>query len=151
MIRYGSDKSIKYITYLICHISERTHNTYSDIVNYLGRENLGYLYEYADIIHCEYIENIVTEFVEKCNIPTGNFVYDYKKQTHTGLSSVFHYLIVDVQNEINKEKGMHIVDTLIEVYNSYIGKKLLEFDNCLYWQTPEIIFDSYIENEIIDF
>ena len=49
---------------MIIHCTKRQKNTRVDVVNTLGR-NLDKIYDLADVYHCDNIDNVSGEFVEK--------------------------------------------------------------------------------------
>ena len=59
---------------LIEYIGRMRKQCRCEIVDYLGRENIKRIYNYADVFHCEPIEKVATEFIEQCKIPEGKYI-----------------------------------------------------------------------------
>ncbi len=54
--------------------SDRIHgknhkNTRYDVLKYLGEEDVERIYGYADVFHCEPIEKVADDFIQKAQIP----------------------------------------------------------------------------------
>ena len=56
---------------LIENIGRNRKQHRREITDYLGRENIKRIYDYADVFHCEPIQKVAAEFMEQCNIPEG--------------------------------------------------------------------------------
>lgn len=62
-----------YLCSLIEYMGRKTKNPRGIVVEALGVKELKHIYDFADVYHCENIEKVATELVEKHNIPTGNY------------------------------------------------------------------------------
>ena len=67
------DNDLFYTCSLIDYIARKTKNIRADIVNNLGKKNLEKIYDLADVYHCDNIDSVSEEFIEKCNIQDGKF------------------------------------------------------------------------------
>ena len=67
-----NNDSLFYTCSLIEYISRITKNFPKTVISFLG-EYLKKIYNYADIFHCEPIEKVADDFIQKCNITNGNF------------------------------------------------------------------------------
>lgn len=63
------DNDLFFTCSLVEYIARKTRNRPSDIVDYLGTTNLEKIYDLADIYHCDNIEDVSDEFIQKCEIP----------------------------------------------------------------------------------
>ena len=63
-----NNDSLFYTCSLIEYISRITKNYPKTVISFLG-EYLKKIYNYADIFHCEPIEKVADDFIQKCNIP----------------------------------------------------------------------------------
>lgn len=140
MIRKGFDNSTKFVCWIIARTAFHTNNTCKDVLNKAGKEYVRNLYNFADILHCENPDKIMNEIIEECNITNGNFIRP-EKPDFNPLSKVFMRLIVDLRDE---GYGYDLVDIMFEVYNNPIGIEIENYSNCLYWQSPECIFECYV-------
>ena len=67
-----NDNNLFYVCSLIEYIARKTRNNRWDIVNSLGRD-LQRIYDYADVFHCEPIEKVADDFIQKDEITSGNY------------------------------------------------------------------------------
>ena len=58
---------------LIELIGRMTKNKRQDVVDYLGTEDVTRIYQYADVFHCEPIEKVTDDFIQRNQIPEGSF------------------------------------------------------------------------------
>ena len=64
---------IFYVCSFIEYLARVTKNKRKDTVNILGEQNIKKLYDFADVYHCQSMEETTEEFLEKCNIVQGDF------------------------------------------------------------------------------
>ena len=132
---------------LIEYISRIKTNRRSDIVNYLGSD-LKRIYDYADVFHCEPIEKVADDFIIRNNITHGE--YDniskckYVVPDYWDIGEVFERLIEDSYEEEDVISGM------IEVYNSWLAEKILNFNSDLYYQSREYIAACFKEGKLLE-
>ena len=77
---------------------------------------------------------------------TGNSLYVAKKIGGELISipqamknKVFEY----------EDEKIGIVDALIKVYNSFISKKIDDYNSSVYYENPSYIFECYKENKML--
>lgn len=58
---------------LIEYIARKTKNKNSDVVNFLGKDNIAKIYDLADIYHSDNIDRVSDDFIEDFN---SSFYYD---------------------------------------------------------------------------
>ncbi|MCD8165841.1 MAG: hypothetical protein LUE93_06780 [Bacteroides sp.] len=136
-----------FVCSLIEYIGRKTKNHRNVVVNAIGREKLRHLYELADVYHSENIDKISDELIRDCRIEQGVFdnieKANYLIPTHWDIGKVYKRLIVDVWNKQGKEP----VDALIEVYNSWLSRKIEDFNSSLYYENPDYLYESYVKGE----
>lgn len=131
---------------LIEYISRITNNRRSDIVNYLGSD-LKRIYDYADVFHCESIEKVADDFIVRNNITNGE--YDniskckYAVPDYWDIGEVFERLIED------SCKDEDVISGIVEVYNSWLAEKILNFNSDLYYQSREYIATCFKEGKLL--
>lgn len=131
---------------LIEYIARETKNRRFDVVDQLG-DDLSRIYKYADVFHCEPIEKVVDDFIQKDNISDGN--YDnlskckYTIPDYWDIGEVFARLIEDCYEEDNVIKGIK------EVYASWMAEKILNFNSDLYYQSREYLAVCYKEGKLL--
>ena len=80
------------------------------------------------------IENGIFDNVEDAN---------YSIPTHWDIGKVYKRLII----EISKKENKPLIDTLSEVYNSWLSRKIEDFNSSVYYESPEYLFQSYLKGE----
>ena len=134
---------------LIEYISRKTKNIRVDVVNQLGRDNIYKIYNLADVYHCDNIDRVSDGFIENANIQSGKFdnVADcsYAVPSHWDMGKVYKRLIKMVAEDENKD----VIDTLIEVYNSFISPKLDDYNSSVYYENANYIFECYKEKKML--
>ena len=132
---------------LIEYISRVTNNRRSDIINYLGSD-LKRIYDYADVFHCEPIEKVADDFIIRNNITRGE--YDniskckYVVPDYWDIGEVFERLIEDSYKEDD------VISGIVEVYNSWLAEKILNFNSDLYYQSREYIAACFKEGKLLE-
>lgn len=110
-------------------------------------DDLSRIYRYADVFHCEPIEKVADDFIQKDAIPGGN--YDnlsrckYAVPDYWDIGEVFARLIEDCYEEECVIKGIK------EVYASWIAEKILNFNSDLYYQSREYLAICYKEGKLL--
>ena len=102
-----------------------------------------HIYDYADVYHCENIDKVSDELIKKHQITEGNFDNvanaRYSVPSHWDIGKVYQRLILDVAHAT--ESG--VIDTLIAVYNSWISRKIDNYNSSMYYENPSYLFESY--------
>lgn len=135
---------------LIEYLGRKTKNRRSDIVRALGKKEISRIYELADVYHSDNIERVSDDFIEKCHIVQGS--YDnvsecmYSIPSHWDIGKIYKRLILGVA----KERGADVVDTLMEVYSSFIEKYIDDYNSSFYYENPQYILACYLEQKILD-
>jgi hypothetical protein len=137
-----------FVCSLIEYIARKTKNHRDAVVNAIGKEKLQHLYDLADVYHSENIDEITDELIAHQNIPAGTFdnIADcqYSIPTHWDMGKVYKRLIVDVCNNQHKDP----IEALIEIYNSWISRKMEDLNSSLYYENPSYIYASYAEGQL---
>lgn len=68
-----NDSALFYTCSLIEYIGRDRKLERADVVNYLGKEIIDRIYRYSDVLHCEPIESVAYRYIEKMNIPSGDY------------------------------------------------------------------------------
>ena len=138
-----------FVCSLIERIGRKTTNHRNVVVNAIGAGKLQQIYNLADIYHSENIDKITDELIDNFHIEQGVFdnVADSKYQipTHWDIGKVYKRLIVDVCNKQNKQP----IETLVEVYNSWLSRKIEDLNSSLYYENPGYLYESYIKGEVL--
>ena len=138
-----------FVCSLIEYIGRKTKNHRNVVINAIGKEKLLHIYELADIYHSENIDKITDELITTYHIETGRFENiescNYRIPTHWDIGKVYKRLIADVFNKQNKKP----IDALIEVYNSWLSRKIEDFNCSLYYENPDYIYQSYLKGDVL--
>ncbi|GHV65491.1 hypothetical protein FACS1894199_06320 [Bacteroidia bacterium] len=138
-----------FVCSLVEYISRKTKNHRNVVVNAIGKVKLQHLYELADVYHCENIDKLTDDLIQECHIEDGYFdniaATQYQIPTHWDIGKVYKRLIVDVCNAQNQRP----IDALVEVYNSWISRKIEDFNSSLYYENPSYLYESYHKGEVL--
>jgi hypothetical protein len=129
---------------LIEYIGRKTKNHRNVVVNAIGKGDLQHIFDLADVYHSENIDKLTAELMEKHNIENGFFdnlsTAKYAIPTHWDIGKVYKRLIIAVSNKDNKP----LMDTLYEVYNSWLSRKIEDFNSSVYYESPKYLLQSYM-------
>ena len=136
-----------YTCSLIEYIGRETKNTRIDVIDALGKANIDRIYEYADVFHSDRIESVAAEWQARCSIPEGSFdnisVCRYRLPSHWDIGKVYSRLIIAI--------GGKPMDTLHEVYSSWLAPKIDDYNIAVYYMSPEYLFESYKEGCLLEY
>jgi hypothetical protein len=142
------DNDLFFVCSVIEHIGRATKNRRADVAAALGKDVIARYLELADVYHCEPIENIADDLVEKCGITAGGFdntVGGLSVPTVFDIAKVYKRLIVDVA----ENSGSSPIDALVSVYTSWISDKISDYGCSMYYESPEYLYLSYVDGEPI--
>lgn len=144
----NSNSALFYICSLIEFLGRSTKNSRTDIVKYLGEADVERIYKYADVFHCEPIEKVADDFIQKDKIPVGTFdniaASRFAVPDVWDIGEVFERLIEDCYPETEVIKGIY------EVYQSWITDKILNFNTDFYYQSREYLAMCYKEGTVLE-
>lgn len=137
------ENDLFFLCSLIDYIGRKTKNYRSTVVNALGQKELQHLYDYADVYHCENLDKVADELIEKHHIETGYFdnvaAARYAVPSSWDIGKVYQRLILDVARATNND----VIDTLMRVYDSWITRKIDNYNSSMYYESPNYLFESY--------
>lgn len=142
------ENNLFYTYSLIEYISRKTKNTKKLVIEKLGKENINKIYKLAEVYHCENIDKVSDEFIEKAKIEIGE--YDiiskckYDVPTYWDIGKVYKRLIIMVNNRENE-----YIDTLIKVLSSWIVEKIDDYNSSMYYESPDYIYACYKEGKVL--
>jgi hypothetical protein len=142
-----NSNNLFFLCSLIEYIGRKTKNHRNVIVNAIGKDSLQHIFDLADVYHSENMDKLAFECIEKHNIENGIFdnitSAKYSIPTHWDIGKVYKRLIIDINRKDNKS----VIDTLSEVYNSWLSRKIEDFNSSIYYESPEYLFQSYLMGE----
>jgi hypothetical protein len=134
---------------LIEYIGRKTKNHRNVVVNAIGKDGLRHIFDLADVYHCENMDKLVYELTEKHCIENGFFDNitnaKYAIPTHWDIGKVYKRLIID----IHKKENRPFMDILAEVYNSWLSRKIEDFNSSVYYESPVYLFQSYLTGDVL--
>ena len=132
---------------LIEYIGRRVKRTRKEVADFLGKDRIARIYEYADVFHCEPIEKVAAEFMEDSGITEGNFdnvkECRYVVPDYWDIGEVYERLIED-----SYEDGQ-IVEGIWEVYHSWIDAQISDYNTDFYYQPRDYIAACYKEGVVL--
>lgn len=132
---------------LIEYIGRRMKRTRKEVTDYLGKDRIARIYEYADVFHCEPIEKVAAEFIEESGITEGNFdnvkECRYSVPDYWDIGEVYERLIEDSYAD------EQIVDGIWEVYHSWIDAHISNYNTDFYYQPRDYIAACYKEGVVL--
>lgn len=143
----AKDHDLFFLCSLIELISRTQKRKCSEVVQELGAECLRRVYRYADVLHCEPIAKIADELIEEAQILPGE--YDnisrcrFLIPTYWDIGEVYARLIQDVCGEKDK------IQTLMEVYASWLSDDIQNFNSDLYFQPRDYLRECWREQRIL--
>jgi hypothetical protein len=134
-----------FVCSLIEYIARKTNNHRNVIVNAIGRERLEHLYELADVYHSENIDKISDELIARHAIEKGRFdnvaACRYAIPTFWDIGKVYKRLIAEV---VARQQKLPI-EALIEIYNSWLSRRIENFNSSMYYENPDYLYQSYVK------
>ncbi len=143
------DNDLFYTCSLIDYIARKTKNIRVDVVNQLGKKNLEKIYDLADVYHCDNIDRVSEDFIETARIQTGTFdnVGDckYAIPSYWDIGKVYKRLI----KQVAENEKIEVIEALIKVYQSFISRKIDDYNSSVYYENPSYIYECYRENQML--
>lgn len=135
-----------YTCSLIEYIGRKQKRTRQEIVECLGKKNIERIYDYADVFHCEPIEKVASEWIERCGVDVGQFdnvsECRYRIPDYWDIGEVHERLIEDSYEDCE------IITGIWEVYHSWIEPHISDYNTDFYFQSRDYIAACYQKGEI---
>ena len=132
---------------LIEYIGRKTKNHRNVVVNAIGKANLQHILDLADVYHSENIDKLTFDITKKYRIEEGFFDNienaRYSIPTHWDIGKVYKRLIINV----SKKEDQSLIKSLSDVYNSWLSRKIEDFNSSVYYESPEYLFQCYVTGE----
>ncbi len=143
------DNDLFFVCSVIEYIGRQTRNHRNVVVNAIGKEKLGQLYELADVYHSENFEKVTDQLISDYQIEEGTFdniaAACYAVPSYWDIGKVYKRLIMEVCRKQDKQP----MDALVEVYNSWLSRKIEDFNSSLYYENPDYLYASYVKGEVL--
>lgn len=142
-----NNNALFYTCSLIEYIGRKTKRTRHEVTDFLGKERIKRIYDYADVFHCEPIEKTAFEFMEESQITEGSFdnvgECRYTIPDYWDIGEVYERLIEDIFEDEN------IVDGIWEIYHSWIDAHISDYNTDFYYQSRDYIAECYREGVVL--
>ncbi|MCD7808811.1 MAG: hypothetical protein LUH02_05655 [Erysipelotrichaceae bacterium] len=138
-----NQNSLFYTCSLIESLSQTTGLQKSHVVDYLGQDGIQHIYDYADIFHCQSLEQSTYEIKELYHIPDANELSKTQTLEIWDSGEVYSRLIIDIS------EAVHWISKLIEVYKSWICEYIDDVSLPIYWQPRSYIKECYLQQKIL--
>lgn len=119
------------------------------VASALGLETLQHIYDYADVFHCEVLEDVAAEFIEHKKIPQGNYdniaICEYTVPTAWTMGDVYTRLI----SLVHKNSYKSLIEDTFDVLTSWYMNELCNLNSDLYYQWPEYHYECYLAGRIL--
>ena len=106
------------------------------------------IYDLADVYHSDNIDTVSEDFIKMAGIREGNFdnvsAARFAVPSHWDIGKVYKRLVLGIA----AEKGIPIVDALIEAYNSFVSDKIDDYNSSFYYEAPQNILNAYLEGRV---
>lgn len=133
---------------LIEFIGRKTSNKRTYVTEKMGIDGLTWVYENAQVLHCENMNAVCDEVVNDYKIEVGTYVHTTGKLPRVfGLGRTYSYLI---KNLIDLEDREALIKKTYEVMTSWLVDEITYFESSLYTENPSYIKACYLANEILD-
>ena len=146
-----TNNNLFFLCSLVEFIGRQQKLTRNEVVSSLGNDIIRHIYEYTDVLHCEPISKVADEYIESCRLKIGNFdniaACRYSVPSYWDIGKVYARLIQDVTGKIYENDK--IIQTLNEVYGSWISDSISNFNSDLFYQPHDYIRECYLEGKIL--
>lgn len=143
-----NNSSLFFTCSLIEQLGRNLHQKRGKVVSSLGAEHISILLKNADILHCEPIIKVADDVTSEFGLQPDS--YDnvgqakYPVPDVWTIGKVYARLIEDVSSDSN------IVETLVEVYESWIDDWLSDYNSIFYFQPRDYIAQSYRNGAMLE-
>ncbi len=145
-----SANDLFFVCSLIEYIARKTKNHRNVVVNAIGKEKLQHLLDLSDVYHSENIDKVSDEIISAHQIETGHFdnisESKYTIPTFWDIGKVYKRLIIMLSE---KESNSSLIDLLVNVYNSWLSRKIEDFNSSMYYENPDYLYQSYLKGEAL--
>lgn len=142
-----NNNALFYTCSLIEFIGRAVKRKREEVADYLGKDRIKRIYEYADVFHCEPIEKTAYEFIEEAGITEGDFdnvkMCQYTVPDYWDIGEVYERLIEDAYED------SELLNGLWEVYHSWIDAQISDYNTDFYYQPRDYIAACYKEGVVL--
>lgn len=141
-----NDNALFFTCSLIEAIGRTAKLRRGEVVEYLS-EDVHRIYTHADVFHCEPIEKVAWDFIDRRQIPMGCYDVEarakYRLPDCWDIGEVFERLVEDCYSEGKEVQGIR------EVFASWLAEAILNFNSDLFYQPREYLAACYREGKVL--
>lgn len=145
------DDDLYFTCYLIEIIGRDRRLERKDVVNTIGADGLRTIYNDAPILHCLSPERNVGEQCELFNIPYGTFdnldKCSWTKPSATGIGRLYASICAYAFKTRN-DQGADLLQTVVEVYNSFLDEVISDYTSPTYWQGYDYFYRCWDDQSL---
>lgn len=142
-----NNNDLFYTCSLIEYIGRSVKRTRKETVDFLGKDRIAQIYQYADVFHCEPIEKVADEWTRESGIIPGTFdnvaECRYRVPDYWDIGEVYERLIEDCYDDDQ------ILCGIWEVYHSWIDDHISDYNTDFYYQPRDYIAECYRESKVL--
>ena len=142
------DNNLFFTCSLIEFMGRRQKLRRADVAAALGDKELRRTYEFADVLHCEPIAKVADETITLCGMGEGDFdnvaACRYAVPSYWDIGKVYARLVEDVA-----PPGGDVIETLKEVYASWISDSISNYNSDFFYQPRDYIRECYREGKVL--
>ena len=147
-----NDSALFFTCSLIEYIGRQQKLNRRDVVLALGKDALKRIYKYSDVLHCEPIAKVADEYIHMAQIQAGNYdnvsACRYDVPDYWTIGEVYERLIEDVTDS-DLAVSFDIIETLMEVYNSWVSDSISNYNSDFYYQSRDYIYECYKAGQLL--
>lgn len=144
-----------YVCSMVEYLSRTRKTKHADIVSALGKDNLRWLYKFADVHHCMTFEQVSDDVMERSPLPMGTYDVtsglEFPLPSFLDIGKVYARLVQSalVENGTwENPNADQIVDALWEVFHSFVCEEISNFNSDLFYDTPSFLYECFKYNKI---
>ena len=142
------DNDLFFACGLVEYIGRITCNRREDVVDALGRERLGRIIEFADVLHCENVDAVADRFVEDAHIGKGDFnnvsCALYGVPSHWDMGKVYKRLTLGIM----RKRAIPAIDALIEAFHSPVAPLLNDYNGSFFYEAPDNVLTAHLTGTV---
>ena len=146
-----TNNNLFFLCSLIEFIGRRQRLPRNNVVSLLGHKTVKHIYEFADVLHCEPISKVADEYIDACKLKIGIFdnikSCKYLVPSYWDIGRVYARLVQDVAGSISEKDK--IIQTLYDVYNSWISDSISNFNSDFFYQPHDYIRECYFAGQVL--
>ena len=143
-----NDSALFFTCSLIEQLGRTLHRSRGDVAAALGEAGVRTIYDHADVLHCEAIEKVADDAIGEFDLTAGSFdnvgEARYAVPDAWTMGKVYARLIEDVTGEED------VIETLMEVYSSWIDERLSDYNSAFYYQPRDYLAECCRQGAVLD-